>query len=246
LRACKNSSHEVPDHFVDSHEMVDTMLATFITLVFIWSSIAGPADTATFTYKELNRGALSTSDFNVVRTIRGYAISVSSLKDGEQSKQEIACDSTFATQTWHYQSNRNTDISFTRVLDRIEVTGTFHGKPQKKTLAIDGHPWYQIVPLGLQTASRDSSGRSKLWAVSLEEPAVLKAVCFCVTGISNEILPYHPETNCFCFHMNIEGLPGTIWTGDYFIRRKDHTFVHFEGHLYGSKKPTGTIESIIH
>jgi hypothetical protein len=131
-------------------------------------------------------------------------------------------------------------------LDRIEVMGTFHGKPQKKTLSIDGHPWYQIVPLGLQTASRDSSGRSKLWAVSLEEPAVLKAVCFCVAGISNEIPRYRPETDCFCFHMNIEGLPGTIWTGDYFIRRKDHVFVYFEGHMYRSKKPTATIESIIH
>jgi hypothetical protein len=209
-------------------------------------SVFGFADTATFTYKELNHGALSTSDFNVVRNGRGYTILVSSLKDGEQSKQEIACDSTFATQTWHYRSNRNTDISLQRISDNIEVTGTFHGKPQKKTLAIDGHPWYQIVPLGLQTASRDSSGRSKLWAISLEEPAMLKAVCFCVGGISSGIPPNHPETNCFCFHMNIEGLPGAIWTGDYFIRRKDHIFMYFEGHMYGSKKPTATIESTIH
>lgn len=220
--------------------------ATFITLFFICLSTADPADTATFSYKELNRGVLSMSDFHVVRNSQGYTILVSASKDKEQSKQEIACDSTFATQTWHYQSNRNTDIFFTRVLDRIDVTGTFHGKPQKKTLAIDGHPWYQIVPLGLQTASRDFSGRSKLWAIGLEEPAVLKAVCFCVAGISNELLPYHPEISCLCFQMNIQGLPGKIWTGDYFIRRKDHAFVYFEGHLYGSIKPTATIESIIH
>jgi hypothetical protein len=225
---------------------VGATLATFMTLSFICVSIAGPADTATFTYKELNRGVLSTSDFHVVRNSQGYTILVSASKNGEQSKQEIACDSTFTTQTWHYQSNRNTDIFFTRVLDHIEVTGTFHGKPQKKTLAIDGHPWCQIVPLGLQTASRDSSGRSKLWAISLEEPAVLKAVCFCVAGISNELLPHHPEISCLCFHMNIQGLPGAIWTGNYFIRLKDHVFVYFEGHMYGSKKPTATIESIIH
>jgi hypothetical protein len=226
--------------------MVDTMLATFITLVFIWSSIAHPADTTTFTYKELNRGVLCVTDFSVVRIHNGYALTASSTKNEENSRQELVCDSTFATQTWHYQSNRNTDIFFQRIADRIEVQGTFQGKPEKKVLVIDSHPWYQIIPLGLQTASRDSFGRSKLWAISLEEPAVLKAVCFCVAGISNEILPYHPEISCLCFQMNIQGLPGTIWTGDYFIRRKDHIFMYFEGHMYGSKKPTTTIESIIH
>ena len=39
------------------------------------------ADTATFTYKEMNRGVLSTSDFTVVRSSNGYTISVSSTKE---------------------------------------------------------------------------------------------------------------------------------------------------------------------
>ena len=222
------------------------MPGIFVILLLACISRIFAQDSTTFSYRELNRGVLSTSDFNVVRSSNGYIILVSSSKDSEQFRQELVCDSTFATQTWHYQSNVNTDISFRRIADRIEVRGTFQGKPEKKELSIDSHPWYQIVPLGLQTVSRDSSGRSKLWAVSLQEPAVLKAVCFCVMGTTNASLPGHPEIACQCFHMKIEGLPSGIWGGDYFIRQSDHVFVYFEGHLFGSKKPTGTIEPEFH
>jgi len=222
------------------------MPGIFVTLLLTCLSSIRAQDTASFTYKELNRGVLSVADFLVVHDRGGYAISVSLTKNKERIRQELVCDSTFATIRWSYVSDANTDISFRRIADRIEVRGTFQGKAEKKDLSIDNHPWYQIVPLGLQTVSRDSSGRSKLWAVSLQEPAVLKAVCFCVVGTTNASLPGHPEIACQCFHMKIEGLPSGIWGGDYFIRQSDHVFLYFEGHLFGSKKPTGTIEAEFH
>jgi len=220
------------------------MPGTYAALLVLCLSGVCMADTATFTYKEVERGVPATSDFSVVREGHGYHISVSAIKGKARSRQDIICDSTYATLELRYQSDLNTDISFRRNADRIELTGALRGKRIKKTLTIDNHPWYQVVPLGLQTASRDSAGRSKFWAVSIEQPAELKAVRFCVAGIDSASQPGHPEIACRRFHMKIEGLLTQIWVGDYFMRQDDHAFVYFQGYSFGSKKPTGTIEVV--
>ncbi|MGA2506094.1 MAG: hypothetical protein ABSF80_01280 [Chitinispirillaceae bacterium] len=222
------------------------MSGVYAALYILCLSAVCMADTATFTYKELNRGVLSTADFSVVRTQEGYHISICSTEGKKRIRQDMVCDSTFATLQWRYQSDQNTEISFRRNADRIELVGTLRGKPVIKNLTIDSRPWYQVVPLGLQTVSRDSAGKSKFWAVSLEQPAVLKAVCFHVAGTANAALPGHPEIPCRCFHMKIEGLLTQIWKGDYFIRQDDHTFMYYQGYSFGSKKPTGTIEAVAH
>jgi hypothetical protein len=202
------------------------------------------ADTTTFTYKEVDRGVPTTSDFSVVSSGGGYQISVSATKGKARSRQDIVCDSTYATLQFRYQSDPNTDISFRRNADHIELIGALPGNQVKKVLTIDNHPWYQVVPLGLQTVSRDSGGRSKFWAVSVEQPAELKAVCFSIAGIASAPQPGRPEIACRRFHMKIEGLFTQIWVGDYFIRREDHVFVCFQGYSFGSKKPTGTIDVV--
>jgi hypothetical protein len=222
------------------------MLGISTALLILCLLPNGIADSASFIYKEINRGVFSKANFSVVCNRSGYSISVSSTKGKEQSMQELNCDSTYATIRWHYSSNNNTDIVFRRNADRIELSGTLKGNPVNKILKIDNQPWYQVVPLGLQTASWDSIGRSKFWVVSLDKPAVLEPVCFHIARITDRLLPNHPEIACRCFHMNIEGLPTQIWVGDYFIRREDHIFLYYQGYSFGSKKPTGTIEAVIH
>jgi len=202
------------------------------------------ADTTSFTYKEQNKGVICLTHFIVFANNDDYTILASSTDDKVQIRQEIVCDSTFATLQWHFQSNLNTDISCKRLGDRIELQGIFHGRPEKKVLEIDGHPWYQIIPLGLQAASKDSTGRSKFWAISLQKPAMLKPVGFRITESAKGFLPGYPEIACKCFHVKIEGLSARIWSGDYFLRQDDHAFLYYEGHMFGSKKPTETIESI--
>ena len=220
------------------------MPVPFAALLALCVSAACTAETPTFTYKELNHGVASTADLTVVRSRDGYRVSICSTKGSERARQELLCDSTFATRQWHYQADPGTDIALRRNGGKIELSGTLHGKPVTKTLTIDSHPWYQIIPLGLQTVSQDSVGRSKFWAVSLEEPAVLKAGCFCVEGIANAPLPGHPETACRRFRVKIAGLLTQVWVGEYFLRQDDHTFVYFQGYSFGAKKPTGTIEAL--
>ena len=220
------------------------MPQAFVALCFLFISAVCAADTTSFTYKELNRGVLSMADFSVVRNRDGNTISVSSTKGKERIRQELLCDSTFATLQLRYQSDLNTQILFRRNADRIELAGSLRGKQVKKTLKIDSHPWYQIVPLGLQTVSRDSAGRSKFWAVSVEKPVALKAVCFRVAEIADALLPGRREIACRRFHLKIEGLLTQIWVGDYFIGREDHAFVYYQGYSFGSKKPTETIEVV--
>jgi hypothetical protein len=206
---------------------------------------AALADVRSFTYKEWDQKIFSTADFTMTRSGNGYSISIVSMKGATHITQNMLCDSTLVTRQWHYKSDQNTDISLCRNGDCIKVSGVFQGKPVDKKLTIDRGLWYQIIPLGLETASRDTSGRSNLWAVSLDQPAMLKAVCFRIAKISNAPLPNHPEIRCTCFRMNIQGLPCQIWTGDYFIRQSDHIFLCCQGYAFGSKKPTNSIESII-
>ena len=220
--------------------MTGTMTTFFILCILALCS----ANTTSFTYKEQNNGVICNTHFIVSANHEGYTVSASSTNDKEQIRQEIVCDSTFATLQWHYQSNLSTNISFQRFGNRIEVQGIFHGRPEKKVLEIEGHPWYQIIPLGLQTVLKDSSGRSKLWAISLQKPAILKPVCFRITESADGHLPGHPEIACHYFHVKIEGLSVRIWFGDYFLRQDNHAFLYYEGHLFGSKKPTETIECV--
>jgi hypothetical protein len=219
------------------------MHLSFAALVLVASAACG-ADTSIFTYKELSHGVVSLADFSVVRNRDEYHISVNSTKGNERITQDLLCDSTFSTLWWHYQSDQNTDISFRRNGDRIELSGDLLGKQVKKSLTIDSHPWYQIVPLGLQTVSRDSAGRSKFWAVSVEKPVALKAACFRVAEIADAPLPGRREIACRRFHLKIEGLLTQIWVGDYFVGREDHAFVYYQGYSFGSKKPTETIEVV--
>src|SRR5271157_1250794 len=90
------------------------MPGIFVTLLLTCLSSIRAQDTASFTYKELNRGVLSVADFLVVRDCGGYAISVSLTRGKERIRQELVCDSTFATIWWRYVSDANTDISFRR------------------------------------------------------------------------------------------------------------------------------------
>jgi hypothetical protein len=203
-------------------------------------------DTTAFTFKEMDRGVRSTLEYMVIRTPEGYHITGNSTNDKERAVQELFCDSTYATLQWHYTTDLHTDISFQRKGNSIELTGLLRGTQVKKKLKIDSRPWYQIVPLGLQTLSQDSSGRSKFWAVSLKEPAVLKAVCFYVADVTYAPLPGHPEIACRCFHLKIQGVPSAFWVGDYFLRKADNVFIYYEGHSFTSKKPVGTIDVINH
>lgn len=215
-------------------------IALFSLCLYCFSAVCADQ----FTYKEIDRGTASRADFTVARVKNGYTISVQSTKDSGGSKQELICDSTFATLSWHYKSASGTDISFLRNADRIALSGVFKGKQVRKDLTIDTRPWYQIVPLGLQTVSGDGAGSIKFWAVSLEEPARLKAVCFLVTNTDTASMPGRPEVACRCFHVKIEGLLTCIWAGEYFIRCKDNVFVYYQGFLYAAKKPSGTIEAV--
>jgi hypothetical protein len=219
-------------------------LSFSLGLILFMVNAASP-DTSVFTYKERNRDVFSTADFSVTRIRAEYSIVIVSTKGNEHINQDMICDSTFATLRWRYTSDRNTDISLRRNNEFIEISGVFQGKTVNKKLTIDRAPWYQIIPIGLETASRDTSGRSNLWAISLDQPAILKAVCFHISKISNAPLPDHPEIPCTRFRMNIQGLPSQIWTGDYFIRQSDHVFQCCQGYAFGSKKPTNTIESAI-
>jgi hypothetical protein len=214
-----------------------------VTLALCLSRVA-LADVRSFTYKEWDQKMFSTADFTMTRVSDGYSISIVSMKGATHITQNMICDSALATRQWHYKSDQNTDISLCRNGDYIEISGVFQGKPIDKKLTIDHGPWFQIVPLGLETASRDTSGRSNLWAVSLEQPAMLKAVCFHIVKMANSPLPDHPEIPCTRFSMSIKGLPCHIWTGDYFIRQSDHVFLRCQGYAFGSRKPTNSIESL--
>jgi len=222
------------------------MIVKTAAFLIVWLSlICQAADTATFTYKEFRHDALlSSADFSVVKVNDGYHISIRAIKSKEKISQDMICDSTYNTLQWQYVSDANTDLMFKRNSGKIELSGTLNGKAVHKSLTIDSDPWYQIVPLGLQTISRDSAGRSKFWAISLDEMAMLKPVCFCIAAISDAPLPIHPETPCSRLHIRINGVFTQIWNGDYFIRKNDHTFAYYQGFMYGSKKPSGTIESL--
>jgi hypothetical protein len=214
----------------------------FISFFLYISILAANADTITFTYNECKHDKLiATADFMIVKNKNNFCVSIQSTKDKQKIRQEMTCDSTFNTITWRHNIDSNTDLFFIRKNDHIEVNGKLFGKPIIKNISIDNRPWYQVVPLGLQTVCQDSAGRAKFWAMSLEEPFMLKPVCFCVAGISNSPMPIHPETACRCIHIKIDGM-AQIWKGDYFIRKDNLTFAYYQGFMYGSKKPQNIIE----
>lgn len=208
------------------------------------SITAAPTGPLRMTYREIDRGVEKVADFSIVRDQTGYDISIRSTQGTERMREELCCDSAWRTTQWHYRADDNTDIVFKRSADSIVLNGILRGKPVSKILRIDTHPWYQVVTMGMQTIAVDSAQGAKYWAVSIDVPAVLKAVPFRVVAIADTSLPGHLEIQCRRVQVKLDGVFGRLWDGFYFIRSDNGRFVYYEGYRFGSKKPTGTIDII--
>jgi hypothetical protein len=215
----------------------------FACIAVAWA-VTPPAGPHSMTYREFDRGIEKIACFSIVRDQTGYSVSILSTQGKEQTREELFCDSTWRTLRWHYRSDNNTDIDFKRCGESIVLTGILRGKPVSKNLGIDKHPWYQLVTLGMAAVSADSAAGVKFWAVSIDGPAILKAVPFRVAAITDTSLPGHPEIRCRCVQVKLDGILGRFWNGYYYIRSDNSRFVHYEGYRLGSKKPAGTIDVV--
>ena len=196
------------------------------------------------TYHEKNGTRKTSSDFSIIRDKGGYTVSVRSTRDKEPVKEELLCDSAWATLQWHYWCGNNTDIVSKRCGDTLVLAGVQQGKSVMKKLYIDGHPWYQLITMGMQTVSADSAGKSKFWAICLDGPAKLQVAPFNVVAITTGSQPGNPGISCRRVHIRIAGVFNRCWDGYYFIRVDNGGFVYYEGYRLGSKKPMGTIDVV--
>lgn len=212
-------------------------------LFFIAAACA--AEPAVFAWREIERGVVDTATFLVSTEAGGIRITDTAVDCGEVVVQDLLCDSTYATLWWSYRKGSKTRFSARRTGDTIEISGMLLGRPIEKKLTIDDCPWYQIVPMGVQSVAMDSAGRSKYWAVSLREPALLKAVCFRVISITDTALSGRGRNASRRVRVRIQGLPARIWTGDYFVKADDGVFERFEGYSFGSGKPKTIIEAMV-
>jgi hypothetical protein len=220
------------------------LAAVFTCIACAWPVTPLATGQRFMTYREFDRGDQKTANFSIVATRTGDSISIQTIKGKEHIGEELLCDAAWRTTWWHYCSNDNTDLVSRRRGDSILLNGRLKGKPVSKVLAIDTHPWYQLVTMGMQTIAADSAAGSKYWAVSIEGLAVLKAAPFKVVAIVDTVLPGHPEISCRRVQAKIDGFFGRFWDGYYFIRRDNGRFIHFEGYRTGSKKSSGTIDVV--
>jgi hypothetical protein len=60
---------------------------------------------------------------------------------------------------------------------------------------------------------------------------------FRITGSADVPLPGDPAVACRRVRVKIEGLPAKAWSGDYFFRADNGSFLRYEGSSFGSQKP---------
>lgn len=195
-------------------------------------------------WREIDRDRQSDSRFSVAASGGEWRVIDSSFCSDGPAIHELLCDSTGAVREWRFRGQGGTDLAGRRSGCTIALSGAFRGKPVDKKLTIDNHPWFQIVPLGMPSVVRDSAGRSRYWAISLRDPAMLKAVCFSIVSISDAPLPGAVAAACRRVRVKIESLPAGLWNGNYYMRASDNAFVHYEGFSFGSRKPSGTIDAV--
>jgi hypothetical protein len=210
---------------------------------FFLALTAGPTAAEDLFYSKKSGNDVSSFSVRIDKTVTGYTLTAGTVTDGRFFIEvSMKTDEHLATREWAYvDPKEKIDLKAVRTGNRIELQGTSKGRTVKKTYTIDGKPWLQYFPFGLEEFAVSRATYIEYWALSpdLLECALMSATKTCIEKITS----LGREQSAVKTRISLAGALSVFWGADFWLSAENGHYLKFLG-TNGPGTPETTIELI--
>jgi hypothetical protein len=203
--------------------------AAFLVLLLVAGLPTGDA-TRTLVYRETAGGKSETHTYSIAPLGEGYLIRL--VRPGVDGEILDRCetDATLATLRWeHRHPGKQTEIRAEREGPLIRLSGTYEGRPIRKTLTIDAAPWRQLFSVDFEGFG-ELSRKVSFWSIGTAGVGAMKAAEFSANPQDErEIQVDGRSVRARRMRVSLTGLRALLWHGDYWFRKSDGRYVKYVG-----------------
>lgn len=202
-----------------------------IALLLVATFMAAYLTAASRVYEEKTGKLLTTHRFVIETTPPGYSIDLVSETRNVQVRQTFQLDANLNTLSWSYENPKTkTKVNARREGNNIYLTGIEENDPIKKTFEINRLPWNQTFNIGLEQFALSSEQTKKFWSIGTSGPGNMKITRFKVKKKKTGTITLKgQEVEAVYVTMSLTGLLSIFWTGNYWYRKSDGTFLRYKG-----------------
>ena len=196
-------------------------------------------------YEEKTGDEVTTHRFNIVPANNGYSITLQSTTGSSVIKQTFELDKNLSALSWTFEyPGENIHVAASRTANTIRLKGRGRGKEIDKTFEIDEMPWNQTFNIGLEGFALGKESSMKFWAIGTKGPGYMKITRFKVKRKGNETIDVNGQkVEAVYVTISLTGLLSMFWTGHYWFRQADGTFLRYKG-KNGPGKPVSVMELV--
>ena len=184
-------------------------------------------------YQEKIEDTMTTHRFTIKTSGSGHLIELDSETLGKNILQTFRLDPKLDTLEWNYDAPHDQlKLNALRKGDIIIFKGTDRGKTVNKTFELDGLPWNQTFNLGLEQFVTSSDKSMVFKAIGVGGRGHLKITKFKVKRRKVQTITLTTMKQPLeAVHVTISltGLLSIFWTGKYWYRKSDGTFLRYSG-----------------
>lgn len=205
-------------------------IAALLMLLLICTGVSS-LNGETRVYKETVKGQVTTHTFHIEKSPAGCNITLKSETGGTNIEQTFELDTNLSALSWHYEDpGKKTQITAEKKGNKIYLKGIHKGKAIDKTFKIDDRPWNQGFNVGLEKFVLSSKKKMKFWAIGTSGPGDMKITTFSVKKKKTETITLNgKKVEAVHVQMSLTGLLSIFWTGNYWYRKVDGTFLRYKG-----------------
>jgi hypothetical protein len=148
---------------------------------------------------------------------------------------EFVLDGKGVTKSCRVQRAGGEGISLVRIADTIEMEVLSEEKKEKKSLAIDGAPWYESMEVGLGCFAMSGVQREDFWVVDVDRR---KATKMSAKRAGTETIDCSgSRVSAVRVLVTAAGVPALFYSVTYWFRQNDGLYLRFEGVRGGPGTP---------
>jgi hypothetical protein len=194
------------------------------------AALAAPLPAATWVYRE-SRGARSeTHTYTLTEAAPGYRLEVLRRTPEGDIRDTLACDAELNTLAWEYDCPATSSHwGAVRRGDAIELEGSHHGRPLRRSYKIDSAPWKQAFAVDFAPFAA-AGGEHAFWSVGTSGPGELKCARFKARCAGTEtVRAAGADAPAVRLRVALAGWRSIFWHGDYWFRRGDWRYLRYRG-----------------
>ena len=202
-------------------------IALLLAVTFMAAYLTGTSRV----YEEKTGQQLTTHRFVIETIPSGYSIDLVSETRGVRVHQTFQLDAHLNTLSWSFENpGTKTKVSAGREGNNIYLTGIDENEPIKKTFEINRLPWNQTFNIGIERFALSSEQTMIFWSIGTSGPGNMKITRFKVKKKNIETITLKgQEVETVYVTMSLTGVLSLFWTGNYWYRKSDGTFLRYKG-----------------